>query len=52
MNEMLDREYIVAKSKLSLECPYCYWIFEASPPDKYILHILLRSLCDIVFMVK
>ena len=23
-----------AKAKLTLECPYCNWIFEAAPPDK------------------
>jgi hypothetical protein len=34
MNEIIGRGYIVAKSKLTLECPYCYWIFEATPPDK------------------
>jgi len=34
MNEIIDRGYIVAKSKLTLECPYCYWIFKAAPPDK------------------
>ena len=22
-----------AKAKLTLECPYCNWIFEAAPPD-------------------
>ena len=21
-------------SELTLECPYCYWIFKATPPDK------------------
>ena len=26
---------IVVQSKLALECPYCYWIFEALPPDKF-----------------
>jgi hypothetical protein len=25
---------IVVSSKLTLECPYCHWIFEANPPDK------------------
>jgi hypothetical protein len=25
----------VAASKLTLECPYCQWIFEAMPPDKF-----------------
>ena len=34
MNEIADREYAVGKPKLNLECPYCYWIFEALPPDK------------------
>ena len=34
MNKMIDRGYIVAKSKRTLECPYCYWFFETAPPDK------------------
>jgi len=34
MNELIDIGNIVTQSKLNLECPYCYWVFEASPPDK------------------
>ena len=35
MNVIINRKQIVEKSKLTLECPYCYWVFETAPPDKF-----------------